>query len=140
MARLPSNPNIRTVQPELLRLLRDICNQVNAISEGNAHAHHAAMTTAPTTGSWSTGDQVKNSAPALGKYAGWVYVASSFIGYGQLGALKNTTANRPTKTTLGVVNDADWAGYLYFDTTLDVDGKPIWWTGTAWVDATGATV
>lgn len=27
--------------------------------------------------------------------------------------------------------------YQYFDTTL---GKPIWWTGTKWVDATGADV
>lgn len=28
-------------------------------------------------------------------------------------------------------------GQMFFDTTLV---KPIWWTGTAWVDATGATV
>lgn len=28
-------------------------------------------------------------------------------------------------------------GFFYFDTTLK---KPIWWTGSAWVDATGATV
>ena len=30
-----------------------------------------------------------------------------------------------------------FVGYQYFDTTLS---KPIWWNGTAWVDATGATV
>jgi len=47
--------------------------------------------------------------------------------------LRNTTANRPT---LGAID----VGQMYFDTTLDADGKPIWWTGTAWVDATGATV
>lgn len=29
------------------------------------------------------------------------------------------------------------SGFCYFDTTL---GKPIWWNGSAWVDATGATV
>lgn len=29
------------------------------------------------------------------------------------------------------------AGYFYFDTTLS---KPIWWTGTQWVDSTGANV
>ena len=46
---------------------------------------------------------------------------------------KNTTANRPTLA-------ASQAGALYLDTTLDADGKPIWWTGTAWVDSTGATV
>jgi hypothetical protein len=28
-------------------------------------------------------------------------------------------------------------GQVYFDSTL---GKPIWWKGTAWIDATGATV
>ena len=48
-------------------------------------------------------------------------------------ALKSTTGNRPT---LGSTD----AGYLYFDTTLDSDGKPIWWNGTAWVDASGAVV
>ena len=42
----------------------------------------------------------------------------------------NTTANRPTT---GLV-----AGFSqHFDTTL---GKPIWWTGSVWKDATGATV
>ena len=44
---------------------------------------------------------------------------------------KNTTANRPSTPHIGL---------LYFDTTLDTDGKPIWYTGTAWVDATGAVV
>lgn len=27
-------------------------------------------------------------------------------------------------------------GFLFFDTTL---GKPIWWDGSGWVDATGTT-
>jgi hypothetical protein len=43
-----------------------------------------------------------------------------------------TTAARP----LGV-NTTGHRGFCYFDTTL---GKPIWWSGTAWVDATGASV
>jgi hypothetical protein len=30
-----------------------------------------------------------------------------------------------------------YEGYVYFDTTLN---KPIWWTGSKWVDATGADV
>ena len=42
----------------------------------------------------------------------------------------NATASRPAAATAG-------AGAMFFDTTL---GKPIWCTGTAWVDATGATV
>lgn len=41
-----------------------------------------------------------------------------------------TTASRPSASTAG-------AGASVFDTTLN---KPIWSTGTAWVDATGATV
>lgn len=40
-----------------------------------------------------------------------------------------TTANRPTANL--------WIGRPYFDTTL---GKPVWYDGTNWVDATGATV
>lgn len=49
------------------------------------------------------------------------------------GAGKGITGARPT---LGA-NDY---GVTYLDTTLDADGKPIWWNGTAWVDATGAVV
>jgi hypothetical protein len=37
-----------------------------------------------------------------------------------------TTAERPTVTLIG---------FIYFDTDL---GKPVWWTGTKWVDAAGA--
>ena len=45
--------------------------------------------------------------------------------------LKGVTSSRPAYPN---------PGQQFFDTTLDADGKPIWWTGTAWVDATGATV
>lgn len=44
---------------------------------------------------------------------------------------KGPSANRP----LGVRT-----GTMYLDTTLDTDGKPIWWNGSNWVDATGAVV
>lgn len=46
---------------------------------------------------------------------------------------KGTTANRPTLSTYDI-------GFYYLDTTLDSDGKPIWWNGNLWVDATGASV
>lgn len=39
-----------------------------------------------------------------------------------------TTANRPASPV---------TGQMYFDTTV---GKPIWYNGSAWVDATGSTV
>lgn len=48
-------------------------------------------------------------------------------------SVKGSTASRPA---LG----SDAAGYLYFDTTLVAAGKPIWWSGTAWLDSTGAAV
>lgn len=48
------------------------------------------------------------------------------ISYGGKGA----TANRPT---LGAITRA-----IYFDTTLAASGKPVFWTGAAWVDANGA--
>lgn len=59
--------------------------------------------------------------------------ASTWRMENQFGVKKATTANRPTLTASDI-------GVVYLDTTLDADGKPIWWTGTAWVDATGATV
>lgn len=37
-----------------------------------------------------------------------------------------TKAARPANPSMG---------WMYFDTTL---GKPIWWSGAKWVDATGA--
>lgn len=43
---------------------------------------------------------------------------------------KDTTANRPSP-------EASDIGYTYYDTTLDADGKPIFWNGTKWIDATG---
>lgn len=40
-----------------------------------------------------------------------------------------TTANRPTRKL--------WVGRMHFDTTL---GQPVWYDGSGWVDATGASV
>lgn len=77
--KLPSNPQIPNAQPELLRLLRDITNQINAITEGNAYAHHGAMTAAPVSGTWAQGDEVKNSAPAEAGTAGSKYVVTGYI-------------------------------------------------------------
>lgn len=45
---------------------------------------------------------------------------------------KGTTSERPT-----LANSLVHMGFLYFDMTL---GKPIWWTGTKWVDANGKVV
>jgi hypothetical protein len=45
---------------------------------------------------------------------------------------RGTTAERPTLPENAVG--------LYFDTTLAAAGKPVFWTGAAWVDATGTVV
>jgi hypothetical protein len=45
-------------------------------------------------------------------------------------AKKGATIARPKLT-------GSDAGRMYFDTTLAVAGKPIWWTGAAWVDYSG---
>lgn len=46
--------------------------------------------------------------------------------------MNGTSANRPTSSIIGQV---------YFDTTLaSGNGKPLWWNGTGFVDATGTYV
>lgn len=47
---------------------------------------------------------------------------------------KGTTAQRPQ------YGGAKGVGNVYLDTTLAAAGKPIFWTGTTWVDATGTAV
>lgn len=98
------------------------------------------VTSLPGTGNYLRGDTLRQVSPSIGSPVEWTChtappnpaspggwrVSSYIVG-------KGTTAQRPTLTA----NDA---GVCYLDTTLDADGKPIWWTGTAWVDATGATV
>ena len=79
---------------------------------------------------------IKNITPALN--TGTVFIDDNkvyiktesgqrLISYTLIG----DTANRPT-----FENNKD-SGFQYFDSSLS---KPIWWTGTKWVDATGADV
>lgn len=60
--------------------------------------------------------------------------ASSSIPVKNLISKKGVTGSRPTGLTTADV------GVQYFDVTLATNGKPIWWNGAAWVDATGALV
>jgi hypothetical protein len=77
--RLPANPTLANVSPDLLRLIGKITQQLNSLTEGNAAAVHNAATAAPTTGSWAVGDVVKNSAPAEAGAGGSKYVITGFI-------------------------------------------------------------
>jgi len=100
----------------------------------------------PSNGVWRIGDVVVNSAPAIGVAMGWAATASGYGGEanwiirGQFGIASGTTANRPTKSTMGVPTDAGWAGTQYLDTTLAANGRLITWTGTMWVDYNGTSV
>ena len=77
--KLPANPTLANVSPDLLRLIGKITQQLNAITEGNAAAVHNSATAAPTTGSWAVGDVVKNSAPAEAGAPGSKYVITGYI-------------------------------------------------------------
>ena len=137
--KLPSSPKINTRDESLIQVLRDISRAVNMLAEGRLAALYNAVPDVTYNGN-ANGDYIRNSDQRRGQYQGWACIGTTWYGVGQIGALKNTTANRPTKNTLGVPTNNGFSGYLYFDTTLDADGKPIWWSGTAWVDATGAVV
>lgn len=55
-------------------------------------------------------------------------------GYTVQMTLQGASSARPTSR---LTNNWETIGMMYFDTTL---GKPIWWTGTKWVDANGSQV
>lgn len=111
------------------------------IQEGNGGIYRKMIRASgiPSTGAWSTGDKVLRTNPntANSVVTEWTCVTSGTSGtWAATGwyTKKDTTANRPTGLT------SSDAGVQYFDTTLAAAGKPIWWTGSAWVDATGVIV
>jgi hypothetical protein len=67
-----------------------------------------------------------------------IFVYNDTLGWRQIGAQTyiGTTPNRPSVTSTASAQ----IGLLYLDTTLAAAGKPIWFNGTNWVDATGAVV
>ena len=76
--RLTTDPRLPSEALELVRLLRDITSQINAISEGQQYAFHAALSAAPTTGSFAVGDFVLNDTPAELGTAGSKYVIHGY--------------------------------------------------------------
>lgn len=61
------------------------------------------------------------------------YLNNESIGHLIQLAMAGKTDARPTN-----LGDSDlYRGFMFFDRTL---GKPIWWNGASWVDATGASV
>jgi hypothetical protein len=91
----------------------------------------------PTTGAYSAGDKILRTNPsASAVVTEWTCTTTGTPGSWQATGwivTKGLTAARPALTA----NDA---GVQYFDTTLAAAGKPIFWTGTAWVDGLGVVV
>jgi hypothetical protein len=92
-----------------------------------------AMPTLPASG--VIGDVVKLQQPVEGSPDEYRCTVSSGTAATwrmtrQAGVKKGSSATRPALS-------ARDAGTRYFDTTLAAAGKPITWTGTAWVDAAG---
>lgn len=58
---------------------RQIAQQVNALSEGLISASYTALTAAPTSGTWTQGDRVKNKAPSELGTAGSKYVTLGWV-------------------------------------------------------------
>lgn len=72
--KLSVNPTIPNTSADLLRLIGKIAQQLNGVTEGQAAAIHNAATAAPTSGTFSQGDFVLNSAPAVAGAAGSQYI------------------------------------------------------------------
>lgn len=92
---------------------------------------------APSSGTFAVGDRSLNTGVWLSSpVTDYVCIAAGTPGTWRQMAHHvriSATANRPALTS----NDI---GVMYMDTTLAPNGKPIWWNGTAWVDAMGSVV
>lgn len=78
--KLANNPRLPPATDiNLINLLAQISQQVNGLNEGRISVRHAAMTAAPTTGTWAQGDIVLNSAPTELGVALSKYVIEKFI-------------------------------------------------------------
>jgi hypothetical protein len=90
--RLNDNLQVPLGTPDALRrflydTLQSLVRKVNGLSSGTFVALDGIGTAAPTTGTWSVGDTIRNSAPtelgsASSKYVivGWICVASGTPG------------------------------------------------------------
>ena len=67
------------MERKLTDLFRATNVQVNQLTEGTVSAVHSAATAAPTSGSYSVGDFVRNSAPSELGTAGSKYVVMGFL-------------------------------------------------------------
>jgi hypothetical protein len=77
---LPAGAGNQDLVRALTMTLRDVINQLNALSDGTLNAATTALPAAPTTGAHARGDFIRNTQPAAGGVFGWVCVASGTPG------------------------------------------------------------
>jgi hypothetical protein len=77
---LPTRKGNEDLTRALTLTLRDVINQLNAVSDGLLTGSTTAQKAAPTTGQHAQGDFVRNSAPTAGGVYGWVCVAAGTPG------------------------------------------------------------
>ncbi len=131
--------NSDTSQGEVLNILPPNLNELDDIPKTEIFARFliTQKVTLKATGGNIKLDKNKDIVVLSGKLPvliDMVYLSDKNTWY-QINALHQikidgTTSQRPSA-------DEIYIGYMYFDTTL---GKPIWWNGSAWVDATGTAV
>lgn len=94
-------------------------------------------TAIPAAGTFATGDIVVNTNTTTASPVDrWRCVVGGTPGTWRPSSWivgKAPTASRPVLTASDI-------GVQFLDTTLNANGKPIWWNGVAWIDATGAVV
>lgn len=79
--RLPDNlpAMLRPLVLRLYDLFRKIASQLNGLSEGSIVAAYNAATSAPTTGTFQRGDQIRHSEPSEQGAPGAKYIITGFI-------------------------------------------------------------
>jgi len=109
-------------------------------SEYQSYAVHDGiwLSNARPAGAGLQGQRVRLRSALAGEAGEWAckvgsITTATWVMAAQSGTTKAVTGSRPTP-------NANDIGLIYLDTTLDADGKPIFWNGAAWVDATGTVV
>ncbi|WP_265561929.1 coiled-coil domain-containing protein [Sphingomicrobium arenosum] len=90
----------------------------------------------PTSGVFLRGDRVSELSPGTSKGVDYVCISGGSPGTWRMSSHVPNKAASIYRPSLA----AEHAGFLYFDTGLAASGKPIWWTGSQWVDAAGVAV
>ena len=73
-ARLPIDDDARGLKVRLSDIHRQVAVQLNNLSEGALAGKYTASTAAPTTLTWSRGDEITNSEPSELGSAGSKYI------------------------------------------------------------------